>query len=268
VGPAVLLPILLAVFAGPGMLRAARGEQAAAPASSPTPTAPSPEAAPASTPAVDLGAPLDPAERDTLQGLAWKTLVGHLTNQPIQDRDLEAFDLTPRLMARRGCFITLRKDGAIRGRQGEVEPTRPLYQQVIVFTRRAATRDPRFLPLTDRDLATVTLEIAVLGTREKVEGPAAIDVARQGIYLEKWGRGAALLPGQAAEEHWTAERALQELCRMASLPVDAWRNGSRIDVFTAEIIPGTQPAPTPSPGPVPPGAPSGASRRRAGRSPI
>ncbi len=205
-------------------------------------------------------------ERDTLLRLAWQTLVGHLTSHPIQDRDLEAYSLTPRLLAPRGCFVTLKKGPEVRGNQGEVEATRPLYQQVIVFTRRAATRDPRFLPLTDRDLGEVTVEIAAIGRRDRVEGPAGIQIDRHGIYLEKWGRRALFLPGQAAAQGWGSEKALDELCRQAALPAGAWKQAARIEVFTTDVVAGPQPPPpvapptpaeTPAAGAPAPAVPSG-----------
>jgi AmmeMemoRadiSam system protein A len=209
-------------------------------------------AAPAPTAqAPDLNAPLEPAERDTLLRLAWRTLVGHLTDRPIKDSDLEAYDLTPRLQGKRGCFVTLQKGGQTRGRQGDIDASRPLYQQAIVFTRRAATRDPRFLPLTDLDLPDVVVEIEVIGERRRVDGPAQIEVARQGVFLEKWGRRALFLPGLASSQGWGAQRTLDELCKQASLPAGAWSQGARIEVFTTEIVAGTQPPPLAAPGPAP-----------------
>jgi len=202
-----------------------------------------PVPAPSPAPVVDLEAPLDSGERDTLQRLAWQTLVGHLTSRPIEDRDLESYDLTPRLTTPRGCFVTLKKGGQVRGNQGDIEPSRPLYQQVMVFTRRAATRDPRFLPLTDRDIDDLVVEIAVIGRREPVTGPAAIQLDRHGVFLEKWGRRALFLPGQAASQGWTAERTLDELCRQAALPAGAWRQAARLEVFTADVIAGPRPPP-------------------------
>jgi len=77
-------------------------------------------------------------------------------------------------MTPRGLFVTLKKGDQVRGLQGEIEPTRPLYQQVIVFTRRAATRDPRFLPLTERDLGS-------LNGSERIAPAVARDRLRDGV---------------------------------------------------------------------------------------
>ncbi|MBI4169493.1 MAG: AmmeMemoRadiSam system protein A [Acidobacteria bacterium] len=213
------------------------------------PAAPGPpEPAPAGEPLpeateVDPVAPLDAAERDILLRLAWRTLAGHLTGHPIQDSDLADLDVTQRLAAPRGCWVTLRKDGGVRGSQGEIEATRPLYHQVIVFVRRAATRDPRFLPLTALDLDGTEIEIAVIGKRERIDGPGAIRTDRHGVFLEKWGRRAVFLPGIAAARGWDAARTLDELCRQASLPAGAWSSAARLEVFTTEVIAGAQPPP-------------------------
>jgi AmmeMemoRadiSam system protein A len=205
-------------------------------------------------------APLEAAERETLMRLAWQTLTGHLTRRPITDADLMAYDLTPRLVAPRGVWITIRKEGTVRGSQGEVEASRPLFQQLIVYVRRAATRDPRFIPLTDLDLEALRIEIAVIGRRERVEGPESFDPAHQGVLIEKWGRRAMFLPGVGASQGWSARRTLEELCRNASLPVGAWQSGARIETFAAEIFEGARPAP-PEPGeaaaPAGPRAPGG-----------
>ena len=230
----------------------------------PEPGEPQPEGAPQPSPSatpgppVDLEAPLDAAERDTILRLGWRTLVGRLTGDPIGNKDLEAYAFTPRLLAPRGCWVTVKKSGQARGSQGEFESRRPLYQQVIVFVRRAATGDTRFQPLSDRDLPDLTLEIAVIRGSRRVSAPEEILIGTHGVYLSKWGRGALFLPEIPAAGGWSATRTLQELCRQASLPADAWREGARIEVFTTEVIAGGQPPPLPPAAPAPdaPSAPA------------
>lgn len=242
---------LVVALALPLGLEGAEGETRVAQESTPAPTPASP-----SVPAADVaGAPLDALDRATLLRLAWQTLVGHLTNHPIQDSDLERYDLSPRLLSPHGCFVTLTKGGETRGNQGEIDPTRPLYQQVIVFTRRAATRDPRFLPLTERDLGGVLLRIEVIGARTRIEGPGGITGNDLGVFLEKWGRRALFLPGVAAAAKWSTERTLDELCRQAALPAGAWKQGARLEVFATDVVEGPEPAPTPTPSPAASAAP-------------
>lgn len=240
-----------------------------APSSSPSPpeAAPTPptepEPSPSPTPAVDCEArPLDAADRETLVRLAWRALSGHLTGNPIKDADLESFALTPCLLAPRGLFVRLKKGDQVRGLQGEIEATRPLYQQVIVFTRRAATRDPRFLPLTERDLGSLIIELSIINDRRKVQGPGDIRLDVEGVFLEKWGRRVLFLPGIAPSQGWTAEATLDQLCAQASLPKGSWSESARIEAFTTEVASGgplpaaAAPSPTPDPSATPDGSPS------------
>lgn len=262
--PAIVFAAVLARGGAAVALEAAAPEPTAGPTPAPAATpseetrsagAPASSPSPALPPAVDcLSRSLEAAERDTLLRLAWRTLSGHLTDHPIKDGDLEAYSFTPCLMAPRGLFVTLRKGDQVRGLQGEIEPTRPLYQQVIVFTRRAATRDPRFLPLTERDLGGLTVGLSIIGERRKVGGPGDIHVESEGVFLEKWGRRALFLPGIASRQGWTAERTLDELCSQAALPKGSWSASARVESFTTEEVTGRPPveppaAPSPSPEP-------------------
>jgi AmmeMemoRadiSam system protein A len=272
--PAILLPALLVAHAA-----AAQGPPPAPPppetqpdpGASPPPEAPQPSPSVTPGPEADLDAPLDAAERDTLLRLGWRTLVGHLTGDPIRDADLESFAFTPRLLSPRGCWVTIRKGGQVHGSQGEFEGRRPLYQQVIIFVRRAATRDARFLPLTDLDLPDLTLQIALIGGRARVAGPEEIRIGEHGVYLTKWGRAALFLPEAPAAAGWSPTKTLQELCRQATLPADAWTDGARIEVFTTQVIAGARPAPppgseAPTPAP-PPGSGGPAPGPAAGQAP-
>ena len=265
--PALALVVTLAGVTAPGARDTA--PPAPAPARSPeaaeeTGTEPATDAgpAPSPTPAPNcLARPLDAGERDTLLRLAWRTLSGHLNGNPIKDADLEAYTFTPCLMAPRGLFVTIRKGEQVRGMQGEIEPTRPLYQQVIVFTRRAATRDPRFLPLTDRDLGDLIVELSIIGGRRRVGGPGEIRPDTEGVFLEKWGRRALFLPGIAVRQGWTPEKTLDELCSQAALPKRSWSESARIEVFTTEVVAGgpppeATPPPSASPSPDPSGTPA------------
>ncbi len=203
-----------------------------------------PEAEPdAGSPPLDPHSPLDAGERSTLLKLAWQTLEGHLRGLPIRNEDLQSYDFSPRHMARRGCFVTLEIEGQIHGLQGEFEPTRPLYQQVIVFVRRAATRDPRYFPLTEHDMERIRLRIDLIGDRSVVENPQEMVTEGRGVFMQKWGRSAVFLPALLAGRRWDAKRTLAELTHQAALPKGSWDRGARIEVFSTDVIEGTRPTP-------------------------
>jgi uncharacterized protein len=251
VGRCGILILLMA-----GIVSGARAQDA--PPQGPAPgEGPDAAATPAATPesAPDCSArPLDSSERDTLLRLAWRTLAGHLTGNPIKDADLEGYSFTPCLTAARGLFVTLKKAGRVRGMQGDIEPSRPLYQQVIVFTRRAATRDPRFLPLTDVDLGETIIELDLIGARTRISGPADMRIDDQGVFLEKWGRRALFLPALLAGKGWSSEKTLDELCAQAALPRGSWSESARIEMFKTEVVAGPQPARLPPTPPLPEGS--------------
>jgi AMMECR1 domain-containing protein len=45
-----------------------------------------------------------------------------------------------------------------------------------------------------------------------------------------------LLPQVAEQWKWNREQFLEETCRKAGLPADAWRHGATIQAFTAQVF--------------------------------
>jgi uncharacterized protein len=137
----------------------------------------------------------------------------------------------------RGLFVTLKRDGHLRGCIGTLSPEGDLTRVIAEFARRAAFEDPRFPPLSPEELPECQIEISVLTAPQPLEGPAEIVVGRDGIIVEGRGRRGLLLPQVATEWSFTAARFLQETCRKAGLPPDAWRDsGVRAWKFQAEVF--------------------------------
>lgn len=175
---------------------------------------------------------LSPGHRRTLLNFARRTLGQYLaTAIPPLARDSE-----PALQARRGVFVTLKQDGKLRGCMGCTASDRPLQRLVGAMALGAAFRDSRFPPLTAEELGRTEIEISVLTPLREVDGPQAIRLGRDGLFLEKDGRSAAFLPRVAAERGWDRERLLSELVRKAGLPDDAWKSGCRISTFQAAVF--------------------------------
>lgn len=134
-----------------------------------------------------------------------------------------------------GLFVTLRDAaGELRGCIGTVEPGLSLDAAVSEYAVRSALEDPRFPPLAGRELDTITIEISVLHAPRDVADPAAIEPGRHGVILEKGRHRALFLPQVAVEQGWGREELLDHLAAKAGLPPDAWREGARLQVFTAE----------------------------------
>jgi AmmeMemoRadiSam system protein A len=137
----------------------------------------------------------------------------------------------------RALFVTLRRDGQLRGCIGTLAPEGDLGRTVPRFALRAAFEDPRFPGLTAEELPGCTIEISVLTAPRPVEHPEDIVVGRDGLIIELGGRRGLLLPQVATE--WGFDRAtfLAELSRKAGLPPDAWQLPSaRLWSFQAEVF--------------------------------
>lgn len=138
---------------------------------------------------------------------------------------------------KRGLFVTLHKNGALRGCIGYIEGFKPLSDALFEMAESAAFRDPRFSPLTAGELPDVDIEISVLSPLKKIAGYRDIRIGRHGIVLKMGLHQAVFLPQVAPEQNWDLPTTLQHLCLKAGLPADAYkRNECEFYVFTADIF--------------------------------
>jgi uncharacterized protein (TIGR00296 family) len=146
-----------------------------------------------------------------------------------------------------GVFVTINslKNGEkkLRGCIGYPYPTSPLVEAVIDSAVSAATRDPRFYPLSLTELGTVVFEVSVLSPPEavEVENPkeylAKIKVGEDGLIVEKGFYKGLLLPQVPVEWEWCAEEFLCQCCVKAGLPPDSWlTKDAKIYKFQAIIF--------------------------------
>lgn len=136
----------------------------------------------------------------------------------------------------RGVFVTLKKDGVLRGCIGQMTPDAPLCILVGRTALKSAFDDPRFPPLTREELKDVEIEISVLTPFRPVASAAAIVVGRDGVVLRKGERTAVFLPQVAPEQGWGKEEMLDHLCRKAGLEAGAWRKGAALYTFQADVF--------------------------------
>lgn len=135
-----------------------------------------------------------------------------------------------------GAFVTLRHGGELRGCIGRIETRDALTGVVAECAVSAATRDPRFPPLTLPELPSIHVEISILTPLERVESVEAIEVGRDGLYIVQGSSSGLLLPQVATEWGWDRETFLSQTCRKAGLPRDAWKEAAEIYRFSAEIF--------------------------------
>lgn len=124
-----------------------------------------------------------------------------------------------------GVFVTLKKDGRLRGCIGFPEPVLPLDKAIVQAARAAAFGDPRFHPLEKGDEFDVELSILTkpeLMDVPKTEMVGEIKVGSDGLVVRSPLTSGLLLPQVALEQGWNAEEFLVHTCLKAGLPSDAW----------------------------------------------
>ena len=136
-----------------------------------------------------------------------------------------------------GVFVTLHRQGRLRGCIGYLEAMKPLLTAVQEMAVAAAFSDPRFPPLRQEELADLDVEISVLSPMCQIKNTEEIQVGRDGIYLERGSCRGLLLPQVATEYGWDRGTFLKQTCVKAGLPPDAWEDqATRIFIFSAKIL--------------------------------
>ncbi len=123
--------------------------------------------------------------------LARATIEAHVTGAAAPDAVLPA---DPALPERAGAFVTLHRQGSLRGCIGTIVPALPtLAEEVAVNAMKAATADPRFPPLTGEELADLDVKVDVLHPSEPAR-MADLDPALYGVIVSSGWRRGLLLP--------------------------------------------------------------------------
>ena len=143
-------------------------------------------------------------------------------------------ELTERLRAPHGAFVTIKKHDELRGCIGKMDFERPLWENVIGAAVASALEDPRFPPVQPDELPDVRLEISVLEPPVALARTEDFDAQRHGIIIEKGFHHGLLLPKVAQEYGWDAQKTLEMVCWKAGLPQQAWREpDAHLQIFEA-----------------------------------
>lgn len=172
----------------------------------------------------------------------------------------------PRELSQRttdGVFTTLHRGTALRGCIGSLGTVAQLGQALAESAHRTVCSDPRFPPVRPEELASLRLDVSLLGPRYPITGDpqqrdTAIEIGRVGLRIRRGSQIGLLLPQVATEQGWDAQQFLQGVCRKAGLPTDAWRDATtELEAFPGfafganmdELLSATELAVTPIPMP-------------------
>jgi len=150
-------------------------------------------------------------------------------------------DLSQVLKQEAACFVTLNKDGALRGCiVDSLHAHEPIYQNVLRNVVLAATADPRFSPVTPDELDRITIEISILSQPKRLEYSDSqgllrkITPGKDGVILTTTHGTSTYLP-QVWEFFSDPAEFLSRLCEKQGAPPDCWQETPppRIETYRA-----------------------------------
>jgi len=171
-----------------------------------------------------------PEERKALLQLAHEAIVSAL-----EKREISLTPPSPHLAEPRGAFTTIYVQGELRGCVGYVFPVASLYRTVAETARSAAFEDTRFWPITPEEAANLEVSLSILSPLKAIK-PEEVEIGRHGLLIGQHGHRGLLLPQVPVEHGWDRVTFLEQTCRKAGLPLEAWQKGATLEAFTAEVF--------------------------------
>jgi AmmeMemoRadiSam system protein B/AmmeMemoRadiSam system protein A len=180
------------------------------------------------------------SERNFLLELARKTIASVSRGGPMPDP--KAPDPAGKLSEVRACFVTLMKDGQLRGCIGQIYPQEPLLQAVVHNARAAALQDSRFPQVTAEEVPRLEIEISVLTVPSPLafnspeELLAKLKPHRDGVVLRSGFRQATYLPS-VWEQLPDKVKFLTQLSQKAGGPGNMWKQpGVEVLIYHVEAF--------------------------------
>ena len=178
------------------------------------------------------GFTLSDADKKQLKEIALNSIKDSLDGKTIANSSL----ISPQspLKQKCGAFVSLHKQGHLRGCIGHFGEDYPLHEMVAEMARAAAFEDPRFMPVTREELDDIDIEISVLTPMRRIQSLDEFELHRHGIYIRKGFRSGTFLPQVADEVNWTKEEFVGHCSQdKAGIGWDGWRDA---ELYVYEAI--------------------------------
>ncbi len=174
-------------------------------------------------------------EQAAVLKLAEQTLARYQRTGSTRVPDLPSSGL-PSLARRAGLFVSLHKDGRLRGCLGRTAATQSLEHAVPEMTLAAALEDTRFDPVSTSETG-LEVEVSILSPLKRIARREDFRVNQHGAMLKAKGRQGILLPQVATERNWNAGQFFHALATKTGVSPDVYSDPStRIHVFRAQVI--------------------------------
>jgi AmmeMemoRadiSam system protein B/AmmeMemoRadiSam system protein A len=179
---------------------------------------------------------LSDADKEQLLKLARGTLEFYLKERKVPEPAEVGVQVSSAMKRRAAAFVTLKKNGMLRGCIGDILPRGPLYESVIRNVVNAGVNDGRFPPVTSGECEQLVFEVSALTVPKPVASADEVRIGIDGVILRKQGRSAVFLPQVAPEQGWDVDQMLSHLSTKANLPADAWKQDAEFLVFQADVF--------------------------------
>lgn len=132
--------------------------------------------------------------KDPYVDLARKTIDHHVRKREIIKLE-ETSSLMELSLPSGGVFVSIHRQGRLRGCIGTIEPVRKNLGTEIIYNAVAAcSRDPRFYPVSVQELKDLEISVDILTEPEKIQNKNELDVRRYGVIVASGSRRGLLLP--------------------------------------------------------------------------
>lgn len=135
-----------------------------------------------------------------------------------------------------GAFVTLKKNGELRGCIGTFEPNLTMGEIIKELTIASATKDSRFPPVTQEELKDIDIELSILSIPKKIDDFKKIEIGLHGVKININGKTGTFLPEVAVENNWDLVTFLENLCtQKMGLNKDCYKStDSEIYIYTTD----------------------------------
>ena len=182
----------------------------------------------------EKGFSLSDEEKQMLKKIAYESIKDSLDGKGIAVANSQFSTLTPTLKEKCGAFVSLHKQGRLRGCIGHFGEDMPLYKIVAEMARAAAFEDPRFSPVNRNELDDLDIEISVLTPMRRIHSLDEFELHKHGIYIRKGYRSGTFLPQVADEVNWSKEEFVGHCSQdKAGLGWNGWRDA---ELYVYEAI--------------------------------
>jgi AmmeMemoRadiSam system protein A len=149
---------------------------------------------------------------------------------------IEVTEDFPIFSQKRGAFVTLHKNGDLKGCIGHILAYDSLIDTIKEMAYAAAFKDPRFPSLSREEYPDIDIEISVLSPLNEVHSYKDVVAGKHGIIISKGIYKGVLLPQVATEHGFDSETFVSQGCLKAGLKRDEYKNGVKIEVFSANVF--------------------------------